>query len=223
MTNNITPSSAAVFMSEQAPYIKYLSATERKEARTLERDLRTAAAVIKHRNTASSERNAHTRTIAVFWDVEHHTGGKGNNLRPPETLVDGGREVPEAGPIANYMNKLGDCGPSVHTRVIVLYGERASAEAEAANGLLFCHILGIILDLPPVDVRFLAQLNASTNRDLKKPPRPYQLSMKPGFVSLGESTICYNRGSAAYLGRRKLGKNAPYVGEYIPKLRTSLN
>lgn len=217
MTNNNTPSSAAVFMSEQAPYIKYLSATQCKEAKTLERDLRTAAAaVIKHRKTAGSDRNARTRTIAEFWDIEHHTGGKGNNLHLTATLVDGGREVPEPGPIANFMNKLGDCGPSVHTRVIVLYGERASAEAEATNGLLFCHILGIVLDLPPVDVRFLAQLNVSTNRDLKRPPRPYQLSMKPGFVSLGESNICWNRGSAAYLGKRKLGSNAPFVGEYIP-------
>lgn len=216
MTHNTANSSAAIFTAEQSPYVKYLSATKREEARTLERDLRAAAAVVKQRNTADSSRTAYTCTIAELQDIELHTGGKDYNLHTSATLVDGGLAVPKPGSVTNFLDRLGDCGPSVHTRIIVFHGDRATAEGEAADGLLFCHILGTVLDLPPVDVRFLAQLNEPASQTLKQPPRLYQLPMKPGFVSLGESTNCWNRGAAAYLGRRRLGKHAPHVGEFIP-------
>lgn len=215
MTNNAA-SAAAIFTADRAPYIKYLSTIERHEARTLENDLRAEAALVKQLNAAPSERTPHTNTIAELRDIEFHTGGKGNNVLTCTSLMDEGLEVPKPDTVARFLNRLDDCSSSIHTRIIILHGDRMSPNGQGTDGLLFCHILGIILDLTPVDVRFLAQLNTPTNHDAKRHPRPSELLMKPGFVSLGESTNGRSRGAAAYLGRRSLGGHSPHVGKLMP-------
>jgi hypothetical protein len=215
MTSNTPFSShaAAIFTAEKSPYIKYISTIERAEAKALERDLRAAAALVKQRNTADSR---YPCAVAECRDIEYHTGGKNNNALTCTSLMDEGLAMPKPETVARFLNHLSDCRSNIHTRVIVLLGDRTFADGQAADGLLFCHILGIILDLSPVDVRFLAQLNTPTHYDAKKLQRPYELPMKPGFVSLGESTYGRIRGAAAYLGRRRLGNHSPHVGKSIP-------
>jgi hypothetical protein len=213
MIDDKTSSAAAIFTAEQAPYIEYLSAINRVEARTLEHDLRAAAALVQQKNTTGSGRRAYRCTVAELRDIEVNTVGKSDNVLACTTLVDGGLTVPEPGPVSSFLSQLSDCESSVHTRIIVLHSDRTTVEGKAADGLLFCHILGTILDLPPVDVRFLAQLDVSVYHSPKQPRRPYQIPKKPGFVSLGESLIGRNRGVAAYLGRRTLGEHSPHVGK----------
>jgi hypothetical protein len=215
MTNNMLSNShaAAIFTAEKSPYISYISKIERAEAKVLERDLRAAAAVIKKRNTADLR---YPCAVVECRDIEYHAAGKDNNALTCTPLMDEGLAVPKPETVAHFLNHLGDCRSNIHTRIIVLLGDRTFADGQAADGLLFCHILGTILDLSPVDVRFLAQLNTPTLYDAKKLQRPYELPMKPGFVSLGESTYGRSRGAAAYLGRRKLGNHSPHVGKSIP-------
>jgi hypothetical protein len=208
--NNNAVSSAAIFTADRAPYMKYLSANNHGEARTLEHDLRTKAALVKQSKASPSERKPYAHTIVELRDIEVHTGGK---VLTCTTLMDEGLKVPKPDTVARFLNQLDDCRSTIHTRIIILHGDRISVDGQAADGLLFCHILGIILDLSPVDVRFLAQLNTPTYYDEKQLQR---VSMKPGFVSLGESTHGKKRGVAAYVGTRRLGNHSPHVGESIP-------
>jgi hypothetical protein len=214
MIDDKLPSSAAIFSAEQAPYIEYLSAINRVEARMLEHDLRAASALVKQKSTTASGRRAYRCTVAELRDIKADKGSRSDDVLTCTTLVDGGLTVPEPGSVSSFLSQLGDCKASVHTRIIVLHSDRTTVEGKAADGLLFCHILGTILDRPPVDVRLLAQLDVSVYHSPTQPRWPYQLPMKPGFVSLGESLIGRNRGVAAYLGRRRLGNHCPHVGEY---------
>lgn len=207
---------AAKIVTEHAPYIKYLSEIRRQEATTLERDLRAAATLIKQSKTTG--RKDYKSTVAEFLDIQINTNGNSNSVSERATLGDGGLAVPEPTLVESFMRRLNDCKSDIHTRIISLHSDRTTAEGVAADSLLFCHILGTILDLPPMDVRILAKLDEPVDQIVKRNRQPHRLPMKPGFVSLGESTIGRSRGIAAYIGRRKLGKFFPHVGESTAEL-----
>jgi hypothetical protein len=204
---------ATAFATDHAPYIKYLSAIKCEEARTLERDLRIAASLIRRSKAAG--RKEYRCTIAESLDIRVSADGKHDNASNRATLYDGGLTVPEPTAVASFLAGLDNCDPDVHTRVISLHSDRTTTEGNAADGLLFCHILGVILDLTPTDVRVLAQLEEPVDRIRARNRQPYQLPMKPGFVSLGESTTGRGRGVAAYIGRRVLGKSFPHISESV--------
>lgn len=58
--------------------------------------------------------------------------------------------------------KLRNTADSRYPCAVAECRDRTFADGQAADGLFFCHILGAILDLSPIDVRFLAQLNTHT-------------------------------------------------------------
>lgn len=211
MTYN-TASSAAIFTASRAPYVKYLSAIKRDEARTMEHDLRTGAASAKQSDAPGSKRVLCANTIAEIRNIEVQTGGKDDNVLTYTYLTDEGLEVPKPETVARFLNRLDDCKSNVHTRIIILHGDRTFLNGRTKDGLLFCHILGAILDLSVYDVCFLAQLNTPAHHGPKQLQR---VPMKPGFVSLGGSAHDKNRGAAAYLGRRRLGNHSPHVGEFL--------
>lgn len=214
MDNILSNGPAATFATRDAPYIKYLRAINREESWPLRRDLHAAAELIEQ-TKATGSRSAYNCTIAKFLDIRSSADGKTDNVSKPTALDDGGFVVPAARSVTTFLSQLSQCGPDVHTRIPYLLDEHTSEDGKFVDGMLFCHILGTVLDLLPTDVQYLAQLDGPMDETRKQARYPHRYPMKPGYVSVGRAANGRPSVTAAYLGRRKLGDSSPHLGEPV--------
>jgi len=210
------------FATSKAPFIKYLEhiKSEWPEAESLDGALKKLTSLVKRYHVpVAAGRNAKVGelvNIAEILDIHDDVSGRNNAIKTPTPSLGAYRDLtlPDPGAIENFLGQLRSCEQSVHTRIIVLHNGRGAPGDRAADSLFFCHVLGIELDLPPTDVRNLAQLDYLSNGYVQAAEQPRQrLPMKPGFVSLGFSEETRKRSVAAYIGRRKMGTASPHIGE----------
>lgn len=211
-----------LFATTKAPYIKYLEhiKSEWPEADSLDEALKKMTSLVKqYHEPVSTSRNAKLGemvNIAEILDIHDDINGRNNAIKSPTPSLGAYRDLtlPDPRAIENFLSRLRSCELSVHTRVIVLHSGRGAPGDRAADSLFFCHILGVELDLPPTDVRNLAQLDHLSKGYVQAADQPRQrLPMKPGFVSLGFSEETRKRSVAAYIGRRKMGAASPHIGK----------
>lgn len=206
----------ATLYLEKAPYIQYLTALGQSQASALKKDLVDAAKRIKQEISVTSRRSPYSNVIAQVLDIEAGRDGKSDVLRRHvgDTLDDGGLVIPKPRKVGAFLDQLGECKSSVHTRIIVFNPGRRFSLGNSADSLLFCHILGVKLDLPVSVVQCLADLVRSDDAQSQE---RHRLPMMSGFVSLGESTYTNtkSRGLAAYLGRRQVNGVYPHIGEFL--------
>lgn len=222
-------SPSETFATLKAPYIKYLSSIKDrwKDAEAFERELQSLARSVKPSNTPSppNRHSGHRVTLAKVFDVRngHNSSGCALGSTPTQTL-DAHDGTLDPTRVSKFLRELHTCEPNVHTRIIVLNSERTNSDA-AVDSLLFCHILGVELDLPLKDVQVLSQVNESNGLFAPFSGWPYYHSLKPGSISCGPSLsitpglqhhdMCENsqkRSVASYLGRRKIGSCSPHLG-----------
>jgi hypothetical protein len=216
-----------LFATTKAPYIKYLEhiKSEWPEADSLDETLKKLTSLVKrYHEPVPTSRNARTGefvNVAEILDIHDDVNGKNNVIKPLSPSLGAYKDLtlPDPRAIENFLSRLRSCESSVHTRVIVLHSGRGAPGDRAADGLFFCHVLGVELDLPPTDVRNLAQLDRLNDGYVQAAEQPRQrLPMKPGFVSLGFSPETRKRSVAAYIGRRKIGTASPHIGELTSRL-----
>ena len=213
-----------LFATSRAPYIQYLERIKGQwlEAESLDEELKALTPMVKHyHKPVSPNRTAKDRqfvNVAEILDIYDDVKGRQNEVKSPTSSLGAyqGLTLPEPQAIENFLSRLQCCESSVHTRVIVLHNGRTAPGDRAADSLFFCHVLGVELDLPPTDVRNLAQLDRHSDGFTLASEQPRQrLPMKPGFVSLGYLGETRKRSVAAYIGRRKIGVTSPHVGEFF--------
>jgi hypothetical protein len=210
------------FATTKAPYIRYLENIkyEWPEAESLDEALQKLTSLVKHHHQpVPASRNAKVGefvNVAEILDIHDDVSGRNNAIKAPTSSLGAYKNLalPEPRAIENFLGRLRSCEASVHTRIIVLHSGRGAPGDRAADSLFFCHVLGVELDLPPTDVRNLAQLDYLSNGYVQAAEQPRQrLPMKPGFVSLGFSQETQKRSVAAYIGRRRIGSASPHIGE----------
>jgi hypothetical protein len=211
-----------LFATTKAPYIKYLERIKNEwpQADSLDGALKKLTSLVKrYHQPVPAGRNARVGefvNVAEILDIYDGANGKNNAIKTPIPSVGAYHDLtlPDPRGIENFLGQLRSCEQNVHTRIIVLHSGRGASGDRAADSLFFCHVLGVELDLPPTDVRNLAQLDHLSNGYVQPAEQPRQrLPMKPGFVSLGFSEVTRKRSVAAYIGRRKMGAASPHVGE----------
>jgi len=214
-----------IFATPDAPYIKYLEKISDRwgVAKELEQDLKKLIPIVKkHERPLIAKRmiggGGSRETIAELLDIQPGGKGRGNTLKRYGhlTSLEGrhGYTIPESTATTNFLHQLQSCEQDVHTRIVVLHSGRDGPGDMAFDSLFFCHVLGVELNLPPGDVRNLAQLADHDNSRFQGVPQSRQrLPMKPGYVSLGFSEESQKRNVAAYIGTRDMGPHAPHVGE----------
>jgi len=218
-----------LYATSQAPYIKYLERIKGQwlEAESLDEELKALTPVVKrYHKPLSPNRTVSDRkfvNVAEVLDIHDDVNGRQNEVKSPTSSLGAydGLTLPDSRAIGNFLSRLQCCEPSVHTRIIVLHSGRKAPGDRAADSLFFCHVLGVELDLPPTDVRNLAQLDRHRDGCTLTSDQPrQQLPMKPGFVSLGFLEETRKRSVAAYIGRRKIGAASPHVGRLIDQYFT---
>jgi hypothetical protein len=183
-------------------------------AKELGDDLKSLARCVESRSANTFRGSGYMPCIAELLDIQHDIGTKKDvvNKEIRSLSARGGHAIPEPVPVDNFIKELRNCDPAVHTRIVVLNSGRIFADDRAADDLFLCHVLGVELDLPPTDVRSLAQME-----DRHQGQRPHSTNishrslLKPGFISLFTSDF-RERNISAYLGRRKMGNGSPHVG-----------
>ena len=213
-----------LFATTKAPYIKYLENIKDKwsEAESLDESLKKLTSLVKHyHEPVPAGRNARVGefvNVAEILDIHDDADGRNNVIKPSPPSLGAYKDLtlPDPQAVENFLSRLQSCDSSVHTRIIVLHSGRGAPGDRAADSLFFCHVLGVELDLPPTDVRNLAQLDYLSNGYVQSSEQPRQrLPMKPGFVSLGYLEATRKRSVAAYIGRRKIGAASPHIGELL--------
>lgn len=205
------------FATSRAPYIEYLAGIKGSwnGAATFEEEIRTLAREVKRHDTGTS--SGSLVTIAEILDIRSGPDGKmciSNGRATLKARLES--TMPEVAAAGNFLHQLNDCEPDVHTRIVVLNSERTNIGQAAADDLLFCHILGVELDLPLMDVQIISQVGDLSDETWPLARWPYCRPLKPGFVSLGPfATISQRRSVAAYIGRRSLSRSAPHVGTSV--------
>jgi len=211
-----------LFATPKAPYIKYLENIKGRwpEAESLDYWLKRLIPVVeRYHEPVSANRNAKVGefvNVAEILDIHEDASGKHNQFKTPTSSLGAynGLTLPDSRAVENFLHQIRRCDPAVHTRLVVLHNGRCLPGDRAADTLFFCHVLGVELDLPPTDVRNLAQLYNHRDGWLQANQHSRQcLPMKPGFVSLGLSQTTGKRSTAAYIGRRNIGAAKPHVGE----------
>lgn len=205
-------------MTTAAPYIQYLETLEDDwtEAQEPLQELRKAAGMISQKVLQHSlSDDSEYVTAAEVLDIHSDAGG-GNTVTTPAILNE--RHIcsalEDSAPVDDFFNSLRQCASDVHTRIIVLQEGMYNLAMET---MLFCHILGIELDLRPSHVSVLAQIPG-----LKLGPRSrYNEQDLPGFISFHDLTGSEDRGLevAAYIGRRQLRGGQPHVGRSLHQTR----
>jgi hypothetical protein len=223
-----TPSAGESFATPKAPYLQYLKrlSTDWTEALELKNVLTEAASKVtksalsrckpspsspdasSNPTSLPSPSTLRTREqIATKnLDLRIETGGKGVTMTRAACLqqnqVCGKLEANERAVFADkFFHDLQECSPDVHTRIVVLQEGMNDAALEV---LLFCHVLGIGLDLRPLYVSNLAQIQLERG-----------IPLMPDFVALGAEDIFsgHSMDVAAYVGRRQMGSGSPHVGK----------
>jgi hypothetical protein len=192
---------AGNYATQDAPYLQYLRAIEHdwQEAEVLARHLETAAECLPAR---SHELNleGYSTSIAQIIDISVSSDDQGNSSNTATLTADLGRHLvrPPPGAVGRFLRKLRSCKPDVHTRVVVLYRPWGTDIDKAADTLLFCHVLGMELDLRPSDVSTLARLEGLRERAVSLRRHPQCAA----FISLGSMEDDHNSSVAAWLGVR---------------------
>lgn len=217
---SVTPSSTAgeSFATKDAPYLKYLEGIAHgwQEAENLRLHLSRA---IQHIDLWWSATDRRVMSAAIL-DVCVDSTGNPATVNTTASLQtsdvrnsqDGTVNVASAG---RFFKQLHACRPDTHLRIVYARNRRRRF-LDHVNTLLFCHILGIELDLRPAQVCVLIQGLCFTLRAAN-----FQLSRKR-IHALGVALDSYLQlrdpdgyctSAAANLGRRKVGDNRPYVGK----------
>lgn len=212
MTRSNSPESAGhVFATHQAPYLQYLGALKSKwhEVRVLERHLRGLADKVKTTPMSGETRPQLMHSAAEIWDIQNDTGSISKPLTVAAILRPrSGNAVPKH--VDNFLGRLLESEPDVNTRIIVFYSEYVREDCEAVASLLFCHILGVELNLRPADVSNLARMSGFEENI----PALRRTPLRAGVVSFGRIEKGQSSIIAADLGPRKLGKGEPNIGKY---------
>jgi hypothetical protein len=197
----ISNDAAASYATQDAPYLQYLRAIEQdwQEAEVLARHLETAAEclpVISHELTLEG----YSTSIAQILDISVASDDQGSSSNTAALTADLGRHLvrPPPGAVGHFLPKLRTCKPDVHTRVVVLYRQWGTDLDKAADTLLFCHVLGMELDLRPSDVSTLARIEGLRERTVSLRRHPQSAA----YVSLGSMEDEHSSSVAAWLGVR---------------------
>jgi hypothetical protein len=223
-----TPSAGESFATPNAPYLQYLKrpGTDWTEALELEKILTEAAsevtkfAISRFPPSLSSPVTGSNPTslpspstlrnreqiAAEILDLRTETGGKGVTMTTAACLqqnqVCGKLGANERAVFADkFFHDLQECSPDVHTRIVIL---QEGMNDVALEILLFGHILGIGLDLRPLHVSNLAQIQLE-----------HGIPVMRDFVALGDEDVFggHSMDVAAYVGRRQMGSGSPHVGK----------
>jgi hypothetical protein len=195
---------AESYATQNAPYLQYLRAIEHdwQEAELLARHLETAAkclpAISDHLTL-----EGYSTSIAQILDISVSSDDQGNSSNKAALTADLGRHLvrrPHPGVVGHFLRKLRSCESDVHTRVVVLNRPWGTDEENAADTLLFCHILGMELDLRPSDVSTLARIEGLSEGVVSLRRHPQCAA----FVSLGNMDDDHSNSMAAWLGVRDL-------------------
>jgi hypothetical protein len=155
-----------------------------------------------------------TTTIAHILDISVSNDGQGNTTCGATVTSDLGRHLVRPPPreVARFLRDLQSCGSSVDTRIVVLHRQWGCTNNDkAADTLLFCHILGMELDLRPSEVSILARIVDLENEVVSLRRRP----QRAGFVSLGSMDDLHSNSVAAWLGTRDFNGISANLGEAL--------
>jgi hypothetical protein len=203
---------AKTYATHSAPYLQYLNSIQKdwQEAEVLSRHLTLAATLIP---VISDEcvLQGETTTIAQIFDISVSTDDQGNATNKRKTTSTLGRHLvrPPPGKVSEFLQHLRVCEPNVGTRILVLHRQwGCTVNDKAADTLLFCHILGMELDLRPSDVSILARIFDLDNKVRPHPRHP----QRAGYVSLGSLNDNHCNSVAASLGVRDFQGNSANLG-----------
>jgi hypothetical protein len=203
---------AGTYATHNAPYLQYLRASERdwQEAEVLARHLEIAAGCLP---TISEEftLEGSSQPIAQIHDISVSADDQGNATNKATLTADLGRHLirPPPGAVGHFLRKLQTCESNVHTRILVLHRQwGCTGQDRAADTLLFCHLLGMELDLRPSDVSILASL-----MDLEiNAMSPRRHPQRAGYVSFGSMEDFQSNSVAAWLGVRDFRGGSANLG-----------
>jgi hypothetical protein len=203
---------AKTYATHCAPYLQYLNSIQQdwKEAEVLSKHLNLAATRIP---TVSDEcvLQGERTIIAQILDISVATDDQGNatyKVIPTSTL---GRHLvrPPSGEVEQFLQQIRSCEPKIGTRILVLHRQWGCTDQDkAADTLLFCHILGMELDLRPSDVSILAHIVGLDNGHQPHPRHP----LRAGYVSLGSLDENHCNSAAASLGIRDFQGGSANLG-----------
>jgi hypothetical protein len=207
---------AQTYATSEAPYLQYLNSIGRdwQEAEVLSRHLTLATTLIP---TVSDEYFLHggILPIAQILDISVSTDDQDNVTKKAIVTSTLRKRLarPPPGDVEQFLRHLRSCEPNVDTRVVVLHREWGytlddNGAAKAADTLLFCHILGIELDLRPSDVSVLARIVDFENEveSFRRHPQ------RAGYVSLGSLHKYECNSVAASLGVRHFEGGSANLG-----------
>jgi hypothetical protein len=205
-------SAAQLYATAKAPYLQYLQAIENEwqEAKVLARHLETATQCIP---TITDEciLEGESTPIAHLFDISSSSDAEGNTRNTATVTGKLGRHLvrPVPSTVEHFCQQLRSCKPDVHTRIVILHRQWGCPDQDrAGDTLLFCHILGMELDLRPSDVSILARID-DFKEEVGSPRRHPQL---PGFVSLGSMEDCQSNSIATLLGVRAFHSGSANLG-----------
>jgi hypothetical protein len=152
-----------LFATSNAPYIKYLEAVDGwQEAEGFKDYLLEASHQVAHRSH-HAESHGDDWTTAALLDVRFDSTGTTSTIDAVASLRESDVRSLSDGTIGatlvtQFLENMHDCRPDTHMRIIVLQDHGRFRDRDAAiDSLLFCHVLGIELDLEPALVAMFAQ------------------------------------------------------------------
>jgi len=207
---------AQTYATPNAPYLQYLNSIQKdwQEAEVLLRHLTLATTLIP---TVSDEYflRGGLLPIAQIFDISVLTDDQGNatNKAILTSTLRKRLARPPPDDVEQFLRHLRSCELNVSTRVVVLHRQWAptlddKGAAKAADTLLFCHILGMELDLRPSDVSVLARI-VDLEHNVESIRRHPQ---RAGYVSLGSLHQSECNSVAASLGVRRFQGGSANLG-----------
>lgn len=215
------------FATIDAPYIKYLEAIRGwPEADEVRLFLREATREVTAQREARPVNTADWK-LASIHDIRSNIKGAAATVHEVTLLQGSSLCFPHDGVINvdgvnHFLQRIRECQSDTHMRIIVLHGPPNYLKSEAT--LLFCHILGMELDLQPAHVCMLAK---GFRSGYQGPEWSHSMHIFPFLSRMrrhqlrGElaSYIHFEMFSgdptfaAAALGRRKVGDHTPFLGK----------
>lgn len=216
MGTNCHDDAAKTYATHSAPYLQYLDSIREnwQEAEVLARHLTLATTLMP---IVSDDYFLHggLLPIAQIFDISISTDDK-DNVTKKAILTSTLRKRlarPPPDDVEQFLRHLRSCQSNVNTRVVVLHRQWSyslddNGAAKAADTLLFCHILGMELDLRPSDVSVLARIVDFENKveSFRRHPQ------RAGYVSLGSLHQFDCNSVAASLGVRHFQGGSANLG-----------
>ena len=213
---------ARLYATQDAPYLRYLNFIKKdwQEAEVLSEHLESAA---KRIPTISDEciLEGEVTIIAQIIDIAVSPDDQESTSNKAVVTSNLGRHLvrPPPGEVERFLLDLRSCESNVNTRIVVLHRQWGCTDNDrAADTLLFCHILGMELDLRPSDVSILARIVDLENEVASHRQRPQRV----GFVSLGSMDDLHSNSVATSLGVRKFRGSSANLGTVL-YLKTGLD